>query len=337
MTMSRAVAAVAAGLVLALTGCAANASAPAGGAPHPEAPDQPGGQPSAAPGERQIARTASITLVVEDVEQAAAKLREVAESVGGVVTSESISLPGQGEDWPGGYSEAVVSVPAERLDDSLELIGELGEVRQRAIESIDVTDAVLDVDARVRTMRESIARLQELMSRAGSVAEIAQVEAELSQRQAELESLLAQQKSLQGRVAMTPITVGLYPPERANEAGATGFVGGLLIGWNSLVSAGRVALTLLGVLLPWLVVAAVVVVPLVWWRKRRRAAGVGRRNRRPDDRVPPPAGPPPAGPPPGGPAPAAQVPPPVAAPSADRPSADRPPADRMPPSEDPAV
>jgi hypothetical protein len=273
MTMSRAVMAMAAGLILALTGCAANASAPAGGAPYPEAPDQPAApQPSMEPGERQIARTASITLVVEDVEQVAGDLRQVAELVGGVVTAERISLPGQGEDWPGGYSEVVVSVPADRLEESLGLIGGLGEVRQRSIESIDVTDAVLDVDARVKTMRESIARLQELMSRAGSVAEIAQVEAELSQRQADLESLLAQQKSLQNRVAMTPITVGLYPPERANEAGAMGFVGGLLAGWNSLVTAGQMALTVLGVLLPWLGLAAVVGVPLVRWRRRRRAA-----------------------------------------------------------------
>lgn len=290
MTMSRALAAVAAGLILALTGCAAGGSAPAG-APYPEAPDQPEAQPTTPPGERQIARTASITLVVEDVEQVAGELRQVAESVGGIVTSESISLPGQGEDWPGGYSAVVVSVPAERLEESLGLIGGLGEVRQRSIESVDVTDSVLDVDARVKTMRESIARLQELMSRAGSVAEIAQVESELSQRQAELESLLAQQKSLQNRVAMTPITVGLYPPERANEAGAMGFVGGLLAGWNSLVTAGQVALTVLGVLLPWLALVAVVGVPLLWWRRRRRAAGSATAKDQPDDRVPPPAGP----------------------------------------------
>ncbi|MCW5952719.1 MAG: DUF4349 domain-containing protein [Propionibacteriaceae bacterium] len=288
--MSRAVAAVFAAVILAVTGCSAG-SAPAG-APYPEAPDQPEApQPTSAPGERQIARTASITLVVADVEQAAGTLRQVAESVGGTVTSERISLPGEGEDRSGGYSEAVVSVPAERLEESLGLIGGLGEVRQRSIESVDVTDSVLDVDARVKTMRESIARLQELMSRAGSVAEIAQVEAELSQRQADLESLLAQQKSLQNRVAMTPITVGLYPPERANEAGAMGFVGGLTAGWNSLVTAGQLALTALGVLLPWMALAAVVGVPLVWWRRRRRAAGSATVSRAPDDRVPPPAGP----------------------------------------------
>ncbi len=310
MRVSRTVAALTAGLMLLLPGCAANAaSAPEGGMPEAPAPQAP--EPSAAPDGRQIARTASITLVVVDVEQVAGELRRVAESVGGTVTSESISLPGPGEDWSGGYSQVVVSVPAERLDESLGQIGGLGEVRQRTIESVDVTDSVLDVEARVKTMRESIARLQELMSRAGSVAEIAQVEAELSQRQAELESLLAQQKSLQNRVAMTPITVGLYPPERADEAVAAGFVGGLMTGWNSLVTAGQLALTVLGVLLPWMGLAAVVGGPLLWWRRRRRSASPTATNP-PDQRVPRPAGPPPDGraaPPPGQPA-GDQAPPP---------------------------
>lgn len=314
--MMRWVAAAVAGLLL-VTGCGAGgASAPesGGAAPMPEGmpaePDQP-----ADPGERQLARTASITLVVEDVEQAAIKLREVAATVGGLVTAENLSLPGADEEWSG-YSQLVVSVPAEMLDHSLDVIGALGEVRQRSIESVDVTDAVLDVDARVKTLRESIARLQELMTRAGSVADIAAVEAELSRRQAELESLLAQQKNLQNRVAMSPITVVLYPPELADEAPAPGFLGGLAAGWAAMVAAGQAALTAVGWLLPWAALAAIIGGPLLWWRRRRRAAAPAVVQRAPAAQ-PPQAGPvppytgPPSGPtPPSGPvSPSAPVPP----------------------------
>lgn len=292
MSRSRVVAATVAGLMLLLTGCGAGGGGmPADGgmpeapAPMPQEPDSPAG-----PGERQIARTAAINLVVTDVRQVATQLRQVAETVGGMVTSESISLPAQDEEWSD-YSQVVVTVPSDRLDEALNLIGGLGEVRHRSIEAVDVSDSVLDIDARVKTMRESIARLQELMERAGSVAEIAAVEAELSQRQAELESLLAQQKNLRDRVAMAPISVGLYPPDRAVQAGAVGFVGGLVIGWESLVSAGRVALTAVGVLLPWLALVALVATPLVWWRRRRRAS----RPKAPDQpSATPPAAQPPA-------------------------------------------
>lgn len=321
MAKMRWVAAAAVGLLL-VTGCGAGgAAAPesGGGAPMPEGmpaePDQP--QPSADPGERQLARTASITLVVEDVEQAAVKLREVAGTVGGLVTAENLSLPGADEEWTG-YSQLVVSVPAEKLDESLDMIGAVGEVRQRSIESVDVTDAVLDVDARVKSLRESIARLQELMTRAGSVADIAAVEAELSRRQAELESLLAQQKNLQNRVAMSPIRVVLYPPELADEAPTMGFLGGLTAGWAAMVAAGQGALTAVGWLLPWAALAVIVGGPILWLRRRRRAA---RPPAPKGPQTPPsPSGPaaPPSGQHPSG-HPPVQPSPGVAAPPADAP------------------
>ena len=286
MQISRAVAAVVAGFMLVFAGCSAGgAAAPAEGGGMPQT------EPSApAPGDRQIARTASVSLVVTDVESTAGKLRQLAESVGGLVTWESISLPAPGGRGSQSYSEVVISVPADRLDEVLGLVGTLGEVRDRSVESVDVTDAVLDVDARVKTLRESIARLQELMSRAGSVTEIAAVEAELSQRQADLESMLAQQKNLQNRVAMAPITVGLYPPDLADQAGRSGFLGGLTAGWSALVTTGEVALTAVGYLLPWLVLLAVIGAPLIWWRRRRRASAADRRPGPPAPDRPPYAG-----------------------------------------------
>ena len=99
------------------------------------------------------------------------------------------------------YSQStIVSAPADQLDGALTDISAIGEVQLRTIQSTDVTAKVADVDARIKTMRDSIARMQELLTRAGSVTEIAQVENELTRRQADLESLLAQQKALAQRV-----------------------------------------------------------------------------------------------------------------------------------------
>lgn len=221
--------------------------------------------------DRQIARYASIDLVVADIERASDELRRVAGAVGGLITSESLSLPVDATQrkYPN-HSVVVVTVPATRLDEALTAVAGLGEVTQRSVESVDVTDAVVDVDARVTTMRESIERLQELMARAGSVTEIARVESELTGRQAELEALLAQQKSLSQQVETSPITVSLVTRAEATSPALGGFLPGLEAGWNSMVTAGQVALTVLGALLPYLVLAAVVVVPVVLVRRRRR-------------------------------------------------------------------
>lgn len=219
---------------------------------------------------QQITRSATMVLIVPDAASAATRLRSVAITHGGIVTGENV-MSGAKNTY--GQSTIVLSVPADQLDGALTDIAAIGEVQLRTIQSTDVTAKVADVDARIKTMRESIARMQQLLTRAGSVAEIAQVENELTQRQANLESLLAQQKALAQRVAQSPITVTLSTQPIVVEPPApqTGFLAGLSAGWKALKSFTVGALTVVGALLPFLVVFALIGAPVVWLVRRRRA------------------------------------------------------------------
>ncbi|MCL1838090.1 MAG: DUF4349 domain-containing protein [Propionibacteriaceae bacterium] len=217
--------------------------------------------------DRMIARTSSIRLVVDDIEVTAKALREVAARLKGSVTAESLSLPEVGNY---GSSHVEVTVPAAQLDEALALMAELGRVTDRRIDSQDVTDEVVDVDARVRTMQESIKRLQELMSQTGSIADIARVESELTQRQADLESLLSRQKSLSQRVATTPISVELRTVSAVEPLSNSGFLSGLLAGWGVMVDSAVVAITVIGALLPWLALTALILGPIIVVRRSRR-------------------------------------------------------------------
>jgi len=230
--------------------------------------------------ERLIARNAVISLVVDDIVQATAQVRTAVADLDGSVMQESLS---QAADQPGrGRVVVEVVVPPDRLDEALELIAGLGKVNERRIESVDVTDQVVDVETRVQTMRESIKRLQDLMNQSGSVADIASVEAELTTRQAELESLLARQQSLEQSVAVSPIIIEMATQADALEFQSAGFVGGLKGGWKSLVATGGVAATVLGALIPWLVVAAILAWPVMWLYRRWK------RSRPPHPAPPPP-------------------------------------------------
>ncbi len=217
--------------------------------------------------EHQIARKAEITVKVPDVAQAAGRLRTIADAHRGTITEEHLRTGGSTS------STVTLSVPADQLDAALNETAGLGEVINRTVSSEDVTTQVADLDARIRTMRESIARMQALMQRAGTVAEIAHVESELTKRQAELEALLAKQKVLSQRVAQSPVSVRLVTDEKAVtvEPPRTGFLAGLRIGWTALGSLLTGLLTVVGALIPLLAPVAVVVAPLVWWLRRRRA------------------------------------------------------------------
>ena len=217
----------------------------------------------------QITRSATMVLVVPDAASAATRLRSVAITHGGTVTTENV-VSGTKNSY--GQSTVVLSVPADQLDGALTDIAAIGEVQLRTIQSTDVTAKVADVDARIKTMRDSIARMQELLTRAGSVSEIAQVESELTRRQSDLESLLAQQKALAQRVAQSPITVTLstQPVVIEPPVPQTGFLAGLAAGWKALKSFTVGALTFVGALLPFLVVFAIIGAPVVWLVRRRR-------------------------------------------------------------------
>jgi hypothetical protein len=221
---------------------------------------------------QQIIRSATMTVVVPDENQAATRLRAIASAHGGVVTTENVVSGGEKSYYA--QSTIVISVPADQLDVALTEIAAIGEVQLRTIESTDVTAKVADVDSRIKTMRESIARMQDLLTRAGSVTEIAQVEAELTTRESDLESLLAQQKALAQRVAQSPVTVTLtrvavVEPTPVPE---TGFFAGLKSGWHAFTAFGVGLLTVLGALLPFLALLALIGAPVVWLVRRRSSA-----------------------------------------------------------------
>lgn len=263
--------------LLLLAGCSAGASAPAAGdaaggrvepelgsVPMPAGEPTEGGQFGTDP---QIARTAMVELKVDDVEKAAGQLRALASSAGGQVLSENL-IAAVADTSPSG-SSLVLSVDSTKLDGTLDQLKSIGTIVSRVVTAEDVTTQVADVNARLKTLEASIDRLRELSERAGSIKELTELESELTSRIAERDSLVAQQKILAGRVAQSPITITLITAPPAGELETTGFFGGLAAGWNALVATARMLLTVLGAVLPFVVVIGVVVVPVLLWRQRR--------------------------------------------------------------------
>ena len=268
---------------LALAGC--SAPGPSGGAapegaptvpavpnaPAPANPNAPKPQDPATGGtDRLIARTATATLVADDVAKAVQSLHELATGLGGWVANESISLP-EKAGTGGGSASVQLSVPSASLDQAFTQMATLGRVTDQATQSEDVTNQVVDTESRIATMRASIARLQDLIKQSGSVSDIAAVEAQLTQREADLESLLALQKSLSQRVQTATITVSVRTPSTVEES--NGFVAALQAGWEALGTAAQYLVIVVGALLPWLALAAVIIVPIVLVRRRWRASG----------------------------------------------------------------
>jgi hypothetical protein len=220
-----------------------------------------------APGPAVI-RTAELSVRVDDVRAAADEAARLAAAAGGGRESETRS--GTGQD---GSAVLVLRVAPDAFDKTVTALAALGEERQRQLGTEDVSDQVVDLEARLSTQRASVARVRALLDEAEALGEVVQIEAELTKRTADLEALQARLESLIARVDLSTITLRLDSEGRPVAAGgALGFSDGLSSGWSALVTTARVVAVTLGALLPF--VPLLLVGGAVWWRLRARRPGV---------------------------------------------------------------
>jgi len=216
--------------------------------------------------ERDIVRTGSMQLTVDDAEDSAAGVARIATDAGGFVSNEQARAKDDQVD-------ITVRVPADTFEDVRSDIGDLGDVVEQTVDAQDVTAQVVDIDSRVGSLQRSVERLQGLLSQAGDVGQLATVEGELARRETELEALQGQQRVLSDQVALGTLEVHLSEDERPVPSEDTpGFGDGLRLGWVALVDGGRIALAGLGFALPFLVPAALALTVYRLVRRRMRPA-----------------------------------------------------------------
>jgi hypothetical protein len=224
--------------------------------------------------DRELVTTGNATLAVDDPFDAAEQIADLVEQAGGRI--EARDERAATADEPGSAS-MTLRIPADRVSATLDALDELGDVRDRHIETVDVTGTAQDLDARIEALRTSTDRLRELLADADRTSDLIEIEAELSTRQAELDSRVSERNRLSDEVAMSTLHVEIVAEDApAAQADPGGFLGGLSAGWSALVSTFNVVVLVLGAIIPWLALAGVVLLIVVAVRRqlaRSRPAG----------------------------------------------------------------
>lgn len=237
------------------------------------APASGSGLLSEVPSERAVIATAEMTLRSDDVMNTIDAIESIAESAGGFLSGRDISS--NPDDPKGTRALVILRVPTAKLDSVIDNAAAEGEVVRVTADEKDVTETVVDVDSRVESARASVVRIRALLSQATTIGEVVRIESELARREADLESLLAQQRSLADQTALATISITVLSPDAVEpvaQEDEEGFVAGLEQGWEALVGVVVVALTTLGLVLPFLLVGALILGPLAAaWRRRRPA------------------------------------------------------------------
>jgi hypothetical protein len=220
--------------------------------------------------QRSIIYTGSITIRVEDVNAAAAKVTGIAAGSGGFVGGDE-RHSGSGTDTD--TATIKLRIPADKFSAVVDQLAGLGEEENRGINTEDVTEQVVDLDARIEVQKARLESGKRLLAQAKSLDDLVMLEREVASRESDLASLEGKKRRLADLTALSTITVVLLDPAATpsdDNDEPPGFLAGLAGGWNALVASLGVLLTLLGALLPWIVAIGVPAWALIHFLRRNR-------------------------------------------------------------------
>jgi hypothetical protein len=166
-----------------------------------------------------IVRTATIRIITNDFEAVRPSVARILTQMGGFVGQMDVT----GSRGTPRSLRATLRVPAARLDPTLAELKKLGQVVAESQAGDDVTEQVIDLEARLTNNRNTEKRITELLQkRTGDLADVLSAERELARVREEIERLEAQRKNLEQRVSYATLTLELSEERKAElDLGAT--------------------------------------------------------------------------------------------------------------------
>ncbi|MGH1503291.1 MAG: DUF4349 domain-containing protein [Acidimicrobiales bacterium] len=155
---------------------------------------------------RQIIRTASVTVEVDDILVAGQEANTIIEGFGGLLFDQTTSVSGSPS------STLTFRVQPADFSEALDALAGVGVVLAQEVSATDVTERVVDLESRIITSEASVERLRAFLADATTLEAIAQIEAELLTRETDLELLRGQLRTLQNQVSLATITLHLTQP-----------------------------------------------------------------------------------------------------------------------------
>jgi acetolactate synthase small subunit len=169
---------------------------------------QPLPLPAAADPERALIRTGTVSMKARDAWSAADRVQGIAGSLGGEVSA--LSQSGAGNERS---ANLTIRVPAARFDEALRQLRGLADVEivSSAVESRDVTEQFVDLEARLRAKQAEEQRYLALLARAERIEDILRIDQALASVRTEIERLTGQLNAIRSRVDFSTISVAIAP------------------------------------------------------------------------------------------------------------------------------
>jgi hypothetical protein len=164
---------------------------------------------------RKLIRNAQLDLEVKDYQAAVDKIAALTKDAGGYVDTSNSQRGGNGKL----QGTVVVKILPEKLDAFLLKLRDLGELKNQALSTEDVTKEYYDTQARLNNSQRMEAQLQDLLKHTnGKVSELLQVERELGRVRGDIEQMQGELKLYDFQVQYATVTISVAEKDLTQAA-----------------------------------------------------------------------------------------------------------------------
>ena len=159
-----------------------------------------------------IVRTAQLSLITKEFDQARAQLEVIVKRHRGYVGELKVN------DTTGSRRTltATLRIPADQLDATLAEVKTLGRVEAESQSGQDVTSQYVDLQARLSNARNTEQRLTDLLrNRTGKLSDVLEVEQELDRVRGEIEQMEAERKNMSNQVSYATLNATIAEDYKA--------------------------------------------------------------------------------------------------------------------------
>jgi hypothetical protein len=156
--------------------------------------------------DRKLIKTGFLTIIVNDLRATSTLLSQKAKDLNGFASSSSINTLADGTE----QAFITLRVPDKNTDSLLQAIrSNATRVVDEETNSSDTTDQLVDLEARLNSLRQAEAQYSEILKKATSVEDILKITQAQTDIRTQIEQLAAQQQNLQSQVSFSTINVSM--------------------------------------------------------------------------------------------------------------------------------
>ena len=165
-----------------------------------------------------VIRTATVRIVVKEFGDVRATVEGIVSQAGGFIDQLTVN----GDSATARSLTGSLRVPSDRMSAALDRLRQIGQVVEDTQGSEDVTDQIVDLDARLASARATEQRLTDLLkNRTGRLSDVLSVERELARVRLDIERLDAEKTNTTRRVTYATIAVQISEERKQGlETGA---------------------------------------------------------------------------------------------------------------------